>query len=242
MRTNASTPQKALDAVVSLRKGSYVCISNVHMCMETFYDESFLNVVNSADLIFADGRPILWAQQLFGAKDVQQVRGQNLMMQICDYASKNNKNIGLYGGDNDDELALVINKLKKTFPDLNVSYAYSPPFRVLNKSENEVICKNIKDSNVDFLFVGIGCPKQEIWMHNFSKEIETISLGVGAAFNFISGSKKHAPKWMQQMGLEWFFRLCCEPKRLWKRYLKHNPRFVYYFLKQLISKKTKNKN
>jgi N-acetylglucosaminyldiphosphoundecaprenol N-acetyl-beta-D-mannosaminyltransferase len=237
MKTNPSSIEDALSSVCQLPKGSYVCISNVHMCMETFYDESFLDVVNSANLVFADGRPIFWVQKLCGIEHAEQVRGQDLMMAVCDYASKNHRSVGLYGGTDEAELALVVTELKRLVPNLKISYQYSPPFRALSGVEMESICEDIRKSEVDFLFVGIGCPKQEIWMHKFSKETNSISLGVGAAFNFISGTKKHAPLWMQKVGLEWLFRLLSEPRRLWKRYLKHNPRFLFYAFKQVVLKK-----
>lgn len=219
------------------KSGSYVCLSNVHMCMEAFDDADFQNVINGADLVLPDGMPISIAQRLLGYAHAQQTRGEHVMRMLCKYAEENRLRIGLYGGSSDDVLNLVTNKLKDAYPDLIVSYAYSPPFRKLTKDEELTVFKNITEHDVDVLFVGIGCPKQEIWMSNAKPNVNCLMLGVGAAYDFISGSKRHAPIWMQKLGLEWFFRLCSEPKRLWKRYLKQNPRFIYYFLQQLIFKK-----
>ena len=218
--------------------GSYVCVSNVHMCMEVFDDRSFLNVVNSANLVIPDGRPISWAQRLLGYKNAQQVRGQDIMSELCRLSGSMAFNIGFYGGSSDELLEQVVGKLRKLYPDIQITYKFSPPFRVLTQSEDFDVIQSINNSGVDILFVGIGCPKQERWMAEHKDSLSCVMLGVGAAFDFIAGSKKHAPRWMQKIGLEWFYRLSSEPKRLWRRYLMHNPRFVYYFLQQwLLGKK-----
>lgn len=216
---------------------SYVCISNVHMCMEVHDDNSFSKVVNNADLVLPDGRPIYWAQRLLGFKNAQQVRGQDLMNSICSLGNDNSLKIGLYGGSSNEVLSTVVNKLKIIYPNINIVFQYSPPFRALTENEDIDIINVINSSTVNILFVGIGCPKQEYWMAMHKGKVNCVMLGVGAAFDFISGTKKHAPKWMQYIGLEWLFRLSTEPKRLWKRYLKHNPRFILLFVKQLIKAK-----
>ena len=123
------------------------------------------------------------------------------------------------------------------FPKLDIAYSYAPPFRRLVNEENKKYVDAINNSGVNVLFVGLGCPKQEIWMAAHKEQVNCVMLGVGAAFDFIAGNKKNAPKWMQSIGLEWLFRFLCEPRRLWKRYLKHNPRFVYHFVLQLLGKK-----
>ena len=113
-----------------------------------------------------------------------------------------------------------------------IKYSYSPPFLSLNDQEKNDIIDKINDSGIKILFVGLGCPKQEIWMKEHKEKLNCIMVGVGAAFDFIAGNKKTAPIWMQRIGLEWLYRLLSEPKRLWKRYFKHNPRFIYYFIIQ----------
>lgn len=231
---------KATDRVVLLAKKkqpAYVCVSNVHMCMETFDHDDFRNIVSNADLVVADGRPIYWAQQLLGFKDARQVRGQDLMTELCAMSACKDLNIGLYGGSCENVLNKVIVSLKASFPNINITYHFSPPYTELTTEQKVQTIANIKKSNVDILFVGIGCPKQEHWMSINSPEVPCIMLGVGAAFDFIAGEKKHAPKWVQQSGLEWFFRMLAEPKRLAMRYLKENPRFVYYFIKQILKLK-----
>ncbi|MBU0970232.1 MAG: WecB/TagA/CpsF family glycosyltransferase, partial [Proteobacteria bacterium] len=130
--------------------------------------------------------------------------------------------------------------LKKKYPGLHIACAISPPFRELTPQEDEEYTKQINKSGARILFVSLGCPKQERWMADHKDRLSCVMLGVGAAFDFLSGKKKHAPRWMQKVGLEWIFRLACEPRRLWKRYFKHNPRFIWYFGKQLIKERTKS--
>jgi N-acetylglucosaminyldiphosphoundecaprenol N-acetyl-beta-D-mannosaminyltransferase len=240
MDTTISTKSGVLDLIQqrnSSASSGYICVSNVHMCMETFDSESFREIVNSADMVIPDGRPIYWAQKLLGHKEAQQVRGQDIMNAICELSNTSDLKIGLYGGSSDEVLQQVITKLKQQYPAIKIIYSYSPPFRQLTEEEDQQVIDQINQSEVDVLFVGIGCPKQEIWMAEHKQHLQCVMLGVGAAYDFIAGTKQHAPRWMQKIGLEWLFRLASEPKRLWKRYLKQNPRFIYHFTKQLIKHK-----
>lgn len=235
--TNLSNALANVKVLANQNIGSYVCVSNVHMCMEVFDSADFESVVNNADLVIPDGRPLSWAQKLLGHKNAEQVRGQDIMNAICEQSGTKKLNIGLYGGSSDELLKQVITELKTSYPDINITFSYSPPFRPLTDEEDSDIVKQINDADVNVLFVGIGCPKQERWMAEHKEQLNCVMLGVGAAYDFIAGSKKHAPRWMQRVGLEWLFRLLSEPKRLWKRYLQQNPRFIYYFSKQLINHK-----
>lgn len=235
--TNMKQVTISLIDLAKSRVSSYVCISNVHMCMETFDSPEFENVLNQSDLVVPDGRPIYWALKLLGYPTAHQVRGQDLMDELCHLAQINKVNIGLYGGACEETLRLVKEKIYLKYPYINIAFAYSPPFRPMTNTEKAVLVGGINEADVGILFVGIGCPKQERWMFEHKGKVNCVMLGVGAAFDFISGSKKHAPRWMQKCGLEWLFRLLSEPKRLWKRYLKQNPRFIYYFLQQWLLKK-----
>ncbi|MBU4264376.1 MAG: WecB/TagA/CpsF family glycosyltransferase [Proteobacteria bacterium] len=216
--------------------GQYVCVSNVHMCMESFDSSEFCQVVNNADLVVPDGMPLVWALKLLGEKQACQVRGSDLLLTVCAKAEKKNIPIGLYGGT-PDSLQDFKSFLAQEFPSLHIACCISPPFRALDVQEEAAYVKQINASGVRILFVGIGCPKQEKWMAAHNDRLGCVMIGVGAAFDFFSGRKKHAPRWMQKSGLEWVFRLANDPQRLWKRYLKHNPRFVWYFLKQWLSEK-----
>ena len=240
MNVDVTALQPSVDRVLelaSLDKGTYVCVSNVHMCMESFDSVDFCSVVNKADLVIPDGKPLSIAQKLLGHKNAEQVRGQDIMNALCAISGGKSLNIGFYGGSSDAILDLVKSNLVEQYPDIKINYAFSPPFRPLSDAENAEVISQINAAEIDVLFVGIGCPKQEIWMAAHKEQLSCVMLGVGAAFDFIAGNKKHAPRWLQKVGLEWLFRLCSEPSRLWKRYLKQNPRFVWYFLQQWLLKK-----
>ena len=221
--------------LVAARAGEsrYVCVGNVHMCMEAFDSPGFNAVVNGADLVVPDGRPLVWGLWALGARGAGHVRGSDLLLHLCGRAEREEIAIGLYGGT-PESLVDFQTFLRTTFPGLQISFAASPPFRPLTLEETARYAEEIRDSGARILFVGIGCPKQERWMAEHRGKVPCVMIGVGAAFDFFSGRKKHAPRWMQQAGLEWLFRLCSEPRRLWKRYLKHNPRFVWHFAGQLI--------
>jgi N-acetylglucosaminyldiphosphoundecaprenol N-acetyl-beta-D-mannosaminyltransferase len=223
--------------LVSKKRGGYICVSNVHMCMEVYDTPEFERIVNSANMILPDGRPLLWAQKLLGHHGATQVRGQDIMSELCVTSRKKGLRIGLYGGQSESVLAAVESKLKQDYPSIKLSFQFSPPFRPITPAEDAKVVNEINSAGIDILFVGIGCPKQERWMAEHKDKLRCVMFGVGAAFDFIAGQKKYAPRWMQQAGLEWFFRLCIEPKRLWKRYLINNPRFIFYFGLQLIKVK-----
>ena len=214
-------------------KGRYVCVSNVHMCMEAFDDKSYQQMVNEADMVVADGRPIVWAQSLLGARDAQQVRGMDLMLGTCERAAQTGIPVGLYGGK-EKSLMQLSKRLQNRFPGLKIACAIAPPFRPLTEEEDQEYIQQINESGARILFVSLGCPKQERWMAAHRTQLDCVMLGVGAAFAFIEGRKLHAPRWVQLCGLEWLLRMLIEPRRLWKRYLKHNPRFVLYFAYQLV--------
>lgn len=213
---------------------TYICVANVHMCMESFDSPAFRQVLNNADLVVPDGRPLVWALRWLGEENADQVRGSDFLLKVCAEAEKANVPVGLYGGTAESLLDFV-SFLSKQFPALPVVCAISPPFRPLTAIEDAAYIDQINTSGARILFVGIGCPKQENWMAEHKDRLQCVMLGVGAAFDFFSGRKKHAPRWMQQAGLEWVFRLASDPRRLWKRYLKHNPRFVWHFFKQWMS-------
>jgi N-acetylglucosaminyldiphosphoundecaprenol N-acetyl-beta-D-mannosaminyltransferase len=201
--------------------------------METFDSDEYQKIINSADIVVPDGRPLFLAQKLNKAK---QIRGIDLTLALCQKVSKRGIPIGFYGSTN-NVLQKVISNLNSDFKNLNVTYSFSPPFRKLSNLEDRKIVEEINASDAKILFVGLGCPKQEKWMAAHKDALQCTMIGVGAAFDFIAENKKMAPVWMQSIGLEWLFRLLSEPKRLWSRYLKHNPRFIWYFLLQLLGKK-----
>jgi N-acetylglucosaminyldiphosphoundecaprenol N-acetyl-beta-D-mannosaminyltransferase len=211
--------------------GRMVCATNVHMVMEAWDDARFAAVVNAADLVVADGRPVAAACRLLGHPHAPHVRGYDLMMHVCAQAAREGISVGLYGGLPESVLQ-VRERLCREYPGLRITFAKSPPFRPLTPDEDAADVGAILAAGVQVLFVALGCPKQERWMAAHRAALPCTSIGVGAAFDMVSGRYRPAPRWMQRAGLEWLFRLSQEPRRLWSRYLRHNSRFLLYFAAQ----------
>jgi N-acetylglucosaminyldiphosphoundecaprenol N-acetyl-beta-D-mannosaminyltransferase len=211
-----------------------VCVANVHMLMEAHDDPAFAEIMHEADMVTPDGMPLVWALRKLGRPEASRVYGPTLTLHVCREAEERGIPVGLYGGT-PDSLDAFKAFLAKNFPALKVACAIAPPFRPLTDEEDEVYTNEIVDSGARIVFVGIGCPKQEKWMHAHRKSIPAVMIGVGAAFDFHSGRVLQAPDFLQKIGMEWAFRLAMEPRRLWKRYFKHNPRFVFLLCRQLIS-------
>lgn len=211
----------------------YVCIANVHMVMVSHDSPGFRQIINTADLVTPDGMPLVWMLRLKGKLNQPRVYGPTLMLHVLESAAWNGVPVGFYGGA-PEVLQSLIKRMQTRYKELNVAFSFSPPFRAMNLEEDESVVKKINDSNARILFVGLGCPKQEIWMAEHRGKVKAVMLGVGAAFDFHSGLKRQAPAWMQRIGLEWLFRLVTEPRRLWKRYLYHNPRFLVLAVADLL--------
>ena len=203
----------------------YVCAANVHMVMEAYDHPEFRQVVNSADLVTPDGMPLVWILRSRGFKNQERVYGPTLMLKVLEQAEVESIPVGFYGGK-PEVLDALVAKMRGLFPHLNVVYTKSPWFGEIPNAEDQSTVNQITQSGVRILFVGLGCPKQENWMHAHRGLVKAVMIGVGAAFDFHAGTLKQAPPWMQKSGLEWLFRLSREPARLWKRYLLLNPRFV----------------
>jgi N-acetylglucosaminyldiphosphoundecaprenol N-acetyl-beta-D-mannosaminyltransferase len=212
-------------------RGTMVCALNVHMVMEAYDDASFAAVVNGADLVVADGRPVAQACRMLGDHGAPHVRGLDLMLRVCAEAERRDLAVGLYGGS-PEVLAEVEAQLRRRCPRLRLTYAVSPPFSEPSAEEDEADVAAIREAGVQVLFVALGCPKQERWMASHRDRLDCVALGVGAAFDMVAGRHRPAPHWMQRVGLEWLFRLSQEPDRLWARYLRHNTRFLLYFAAQ----------
>lgn len=215
------------------RSSRYICVANVHMIMEAFDSRSFSMVTKNSDVVVPDGMPLVWMLKLLGERHATRVRGPDLMPVLCREASRIGLNIGFYGG-RQDVLDMLCIRLIERVPGVKIVYQYSPPFRELTDDENSEIVKNINEAEVQILFVGLGCPKQERWMAERRGIIKAVMLGVGAAFDMYAGKVRECPCWLQSAGLEWMYRFIQEPKRLWKRYLLHNPRFVVLACLQLV--------
>lgn len=237
MKVDVTTYGRACKRIVRWaenRESRYVCAANVHMVMEAYDDPAFLQDVNGADLTTPDGMPLVWALRILGGGPASRVYGPDLMLAVCEEAALTGIPIGLFGGA-EDVLSQLCERLAGQLPDLRVAYAWSPPFRPLSPEEEEEAVEAINSSGARILFVGLGCPRQEKWMARHRGRIQAVMLGVGAAFDFLAGSKPQAPRVLQNLGFEWLFRLACEPKRLWRRYAYHNPRFLWLFASALMS-------
>lgn len=222
----------AIDALVHQGSGGYVCFSTVHMVMESYDDAEFSAKVNAADLIVTDGMPLVWMQRRQGRTDAQRIRANDLMIALCEHAAKTCVTVGFYGGKQ-EVIDAIISRAGRELPDLKIVYAFSPPFRPLTDDEDVAIVNEINNASPQILFMGLGCPKQENWMSAHRDKLKAVMLGVGASFDFYAGNVSECPDWIGRFGLEWLYRLTQEPKRLWRRYLILNPRFMFLAMLQL---------
>lgn len=220
------------------RRSAYVCVTNVHVVMEGWDNAEYRAVINGGDLITPDGVPLVWALRLLGVKSATRVYGPDLTLHVCAAAAAKGLPVALYGGT-EDSLRDFSKTLEACYPGIRIACAISPPFRALSPEEDDAYTQQIEQSSARILFVGIGCPKQEQWMAAHKGRLNLPMLGVGAAFDFHSGRVAQAPPWMQKLGLEWLFRFSREPRRLWRRYVIHNPRFILYFTWQWLTQKIK---
>ncbi len=236
IRVNLTTYSHATGIILdwsTRRESRYVCAANVHMLMEACDSPQYSQIVNSADLVTPDGMPLVWMLRLKGHPDQQRVYGPTLMLHVLEAAAHENIAVGFYGSS-PAVLQSLLARMQTRFPNLKVAYSFSPTFQEMSQEEDMEIIECINTSSARILFVGLGCPKQEKWMAEHRGKVNAVMLGVGAAFDFHAGVKSQAPLWMQKIGLEWFYRLTTEPRRLWRRYLYHNPRFIFLAIADLF--------
>jgi N-acetylglucosaminyldiphosphoundecaprenol N-acetyl-beta-D-mannosaminyltransferase len=232
-RTNYELVTSDVCTWAQVAESRTVYAANVHMLMEAYDSPAFQKLINQADMVTPDGMPLVWMLRLKGVKEQTRVYGPTLMLQVLELAETKGIPVGFYGGS-PEVLAALIKRLNQSYPALKIQYSYSPPFRSLTDEEDAQMLEQIFQSGVCILFVGLGCPKQEKWMAEHKGKIPAVMLGVGAAFDFHAGIKRQSPPILQKLGLEWFFRLTQEPKRLWRRYLYNNPRFVFLAIADLL--------
>jgi len=228
---------RATEAVVAAalsRHSSYICLAPVHTLMAAYASENHADVVNSADLVAPDGMPVVWALKLLGHRHATRVYGPELMKRVLLAARDLRLPVGFYGASSTANLRRLLACLGQQFTTLQISYAFSPPFRPLTPEEDDAVINGIVRSGIRILFVGLGGEKQDRWMFDHRERLPCVMLGVGAAFDFLCGAKPQAPNWMMGLGLEWVFRLLSEPRRLWRRYLTENPRFIVLLALQLL--------
>lgn len=213
-------------------KGNYICVSNVHTTVMSYEDESYRAIQNGGFMALPDGKPLSIVSKKRGFKDAERVTGPDLMEEIFKVSEEKGYSHYFYGSTK-ETLEILSSKLIEKYPMLNIVGMYSPPFRKLTDDEDKKIIANINKVKADFIWVGLGAPKQEIWMSEHKDKVNGLMLGVGAGFDYHSGKISRAPMWMQHLSIEWLYRLLQDPKRLFKRYLKTN----YKFISLIISKR-----
>jgi N-acetylglucosaminyldiphosphoundecaprenol N-acetyl-beta-D-mannosaminyltransferase len=225
-----------MEAMIAADARGYMTAAAVNLVMCAQEDPEARTALLGATLAVPDGQPLVWALHALGQRRATRVYGPDLMIGFCARAARSGAPIYLYGGRTPQALQLLEGRLRQRFPSLNIAGGFSPPFRALTAEEQERAIAEINASGAAVVWVGTGQPKQEKWMHEMRPRLSApLLVGVGAAFDFHAGLVPQAPAWMQRNGLEWTYRLFREPRRLWRRYARYNPRFLVGFLRQYLA-------
>lgn len=215
-----------LDKNIDLLHGDYICVSNVHSTVTSFEEPEYCAVQNGGIMAIPDGGPLSTVGRKRGHKNMQRTTGPSLMGEIFKISSKRGYRHFFYGSKQ-ETLDLLEEKLNENYPGIQIVGMYSPPFRPLTDEEDVMVIKMINDAKPDFVWVGLGAPKQEKWMASHQGKIDGLMIGVGAGFDYYAGNIERAPEWMQKSNMEWFYRLIQDPKRLFNRYLHTNTKFIW---------------
>ena len=207
-------------------KGDYICVSNVHTTVTSYEDASYCAVQNGGLMAIPDGGPLSTVGRRRGCKNMARTTGPSLMGEIFKISAKKWYRHYFYGSKQ-ETLELLEKKLKENYPGIKIAGMYSPPFRPLTEEEDKAVIERINEANPDFVWIGLGAPKQEKWMAAHQGKIDGLMLGVGAGFDYYAENIKRAPMWMQKHNLEWVYRLVQDPKRLFKRYWSTNTKFIW---------------
>jgi len=216
----------ALTSILAESANQSVFFCNVHMLMLAQEDSVLASAMDNADVVFADGVPVAWLQRRLTHEDAQVIRGYEVMLAICKRALETGEKIGFFGSTSEVMDNLVMN-MNQRFKGLPVAYQSCPPYVQGELISSRDDLQSIRESGIKWLFVGLGCPKQEKWIVRYQNELDCHVLGVGAAFDWLSGTSKKPPEWMEKYALAWLYRLLNDPRKLWYRYLKYNTRFVF---------------
>ena len=227
---NMQNTVKLIEENLMNLKGNYICVSNVHTTVMAYEDKEYKKIQNGGFMALPDGKPLSIVSKERGFKDAQRITGPDLMGELFKLSKEKGYTHYFYGST-----VSILNKLKSElkneYPNLKVVGMYSPPFNEITTEDDHKIIKDINDVKADFLWVGLGAPKQERWMYEHRNKVNSLMIGVGAGFDYYSKQIIRAPMWMQKMSLEWVYRLMQDPKRLWKRYFITNSKFIYYLIK-----------
>lgn len=224
--TNLNKTVKYIEENLEKLKGNYICVSNVHTTVTAYEDEEYRRIQNGGALALPDGKPLSIVSKRRGFKDAERVTGPDLMGELFKESEEKGYKHFFYGST-EETLKILEFKLKEKYPKLNIAGMYSPPFKSEVTLEGENIINEINSKKVDFLWVGLGAPKQEKWMSVHKGKVNAIMIGVGAGFDYYAEKIKRAPAFMQNYSLEWIYRLMQDPKRLFRRYITTNSKFIY---------------
>ena len=235
--------EEAEDAIVSAARDrggdpGYVCIFAVDSVLKCHDAPRLAAIANSSFLTLCDGMPLVLLGRVFARARMSRCYGPDVMLGVCDKGRAAGLRHFFYGGADEETVRLLSENLRARFPGLQVVGSIVPPFRPPTEEERREAAEKINASGADVVWVGIGTPKQDYWVSDMRQLIKApVLVAVGAAFNFHAGKVPPAPRWMRRCCLEWLFRLCAEPRRLWRRYLIGNPRFVFLVLRQLLTRR-----
>lgn len=222
--TNMSETVNIIEEEIEELRGKYICVGNVHTTVMAHDDAQYHRVQNSAAFVLPDGKPLSAYSRKHGFPEAERVTGPDLMLEL--FARDNGMKHYFYGSTL-ETLTLLEEKLRAQYPHLQIAGMVSPPFKKLSVEEDAAEVKKMNESGADIIWVGLGAPKQENWMYEHMDKVGGVMIGVGAGFDYHAGNIKRAPMWMQKMSLEWLYRLLQDPKRLFKRYLVTNTRYLW---------------
>lgn len=215
-----------LNENLSKLSGDYICVSNVHTTVTAYEDEEYCRVQNGGILAMPDGGPLSSVGQKRGFKNMKRTTGPSLMEEIFKISASKGYRHYFYGST-DETLEKLYSVLKETYPGIQIAGMYSPPFRPMTDDEDKTIIERINETKPDFVWIGLGAPKQEKWMASHQGRVSGLMIGVGAGFDYHAGNINRAPEWMQKSNLEWVYRLLQDPKRLFGRYWHTNTKFIW---------------
>jgi N-acetylglucosaminyldiphosphoundecaprenol N-acetyl-beta-D-mannosaminyltransferase len=216
----------ALEQWIAEQRREYVCCAPVHVVETAHRDERVSHALRGAGMVLPDGQPVAWALRLLAGESSDRIAGSDVFAELC-RRSEHRSYRHFFVGGTQETLAKLRQSLSAAYPNLNVVGMVSPPFRPLSGDEQRALISEIDAATPDVVWVGLGAPKQELWMHDVRSSLRApLLIGVGAVFDFASGAKRRAPRWMQRSGLEWLHRLASDPRRLWRRYLTTNLTFA----------------
>lgn len=216
-------------------RGSYICVSNVHTTVMAYENEHYRIIQNSAAMALPDGAPLSKYSRMAGFRNAERVTGPDLMAELFQISEQKGYRHFFYGSTQ-QTLEDMRTALQSRYPGMVIAGMYAPPFRPLTQEEDQEVTAQINAARPDFVWVGLGAPKQEEWMYDHRGKLNAVAVGVGAGFDYVAGNIKRAPGLMQRLCLEWLYRLMQDPKRLWKRYVVTNTKFVRYILRERLAK------